>query len=60
MLSNGGLADGTISVRINDMNEGMYMSSSLTVLDRHRSIQQPMERLEMSLPTLMQPQVVLP
>ena len=26
MLSNGGLADGTISVRINDMNEGMYMS----------------------------------
>lgn len=26
MLSNGGLADGTISVRINDMNEGMYIS----------------------------------
>ena len=26
MLSNGGLADGTISVRINDMNEGMFMS----------------------------------
>ena len=26
MLSNGGLADGTISVRINGMNEGMYMS----------------------------------
>jgi hypothetical protein len=26
MLSNGGVADGTISVRINDMNEGMHMT----------------------------------
>ena len=26
MLSNGGLADGTISVRISDMNEGMHMT----------------------------------
>ena len=38
MLSNGGLADGTISVRINDMNEGMFMSlladgSQVTSLD---------------------------
>jgi len=26
MLSNGGVSDGTISVRINDMNEGMHMT----------------------------------
>ena len=26
MLSNGGVADGTISVRIADMNEGMHMT----------------------------------